>query len=151
MLIFIFLVYLACVARQQILQILEIASKRNDLSSLIRNEHNLTKLKQINDEIQAKLNVLQPKQVEHEIKAEIGVEHQHMEVPAGRSEVEMARIRDLTRLDVHQVDEDRRAEDRLQVMEEAVEKVKQEQFRRGGVAGTVVVMGYFITHKLALA
>ena len=111
----------------------------------------MTKLKQINDEIQAKLNVLQPKQVEHEIKAEIGVEHQHMEVPAGRSEVEMARIRDLTRLDVHQVDEDRRAEDRLQVMEEAVEKVKQEQFRRGGVAGTVVVMGYFITHKLALA
>lgn len=133
-LILIFVVYLVCAARQQVLQVLDIASRRTDLSSLIRNEQNLTRLKQINEEVQAKLKDLQPKETVHEIKAEIGVEHQHMVVPAGRPEID-------THVEAH-VDK-QNFDDNLQIMEDAIEKVKQEQSRRGSVAGTVVVMGYF--------
>jgi hypothetical protein len=134
-----FLIYIVYGAQRQVNYTSTISSPRTaDLSSLIRDEKNITKLKQLNDQINAQINSISPSDTNiainengHEIKPDLGINREHMEVPEGHGQ-----------LNLHEAinqDQQDDPEDKLQKMENAVERVHEEQSRRRSVAGTVIV------------
>ena len=132
-----FLIYIVYGAKQQVNYTTLSSPRTADLSSLIRDEKNITKLKQLNDQINAQINSISPSEIAisengHQIKPDMGINREHMEVPEGHGQLNLHEA-------VKQSDQED-PEDRLQKMENAVERVKQEQTRRRSVAGTVIVI-----------
>ena len=131
-----FLIYFVYGITKQATYTTKATRQTADLSSLIRSETNITKLKQLNDQINAQINnINSDDQNRHDIKPDLGVDRQHMPVPAGH-----AQINDMQKI----MQQQQQAEDSLAKMENAVEKVKEEQSRRRSVAGTVIVRRIYI-------
>ena len=133
-----FLIYIVYGAKQQVNYTTISLPRTADLSSLIRDEKNITKLKQLNDQINAQINSINPSDTisamnenGHEIKPDLGINREHMEVRVGHGQINLH--------EALKQDEQEDPEDKLQKMENAVERVKEEQTRRRSVAGTVIV------------
>ena len=132
-----FLVYFVYGITKQATYTTKAPRQTADLSSIIRAETNITKLKQLNDQINAQINNMNSDdQNRHDIKPDLGVDHQHMPIPAGHAQINEMQQQQ------QQQQQQKSGEENLAKMENAVEKVKEEQSRRRSVAGTVIVSGY---------